>query len=262
MKKVFITILFICSVNFLKAQAPHKNKEGIVITPEKGELSIGFDAVPFLRFMGSLFNDNNSAPLASFTAYHPLTISSMYVVKENVAVRGKIRLGFGVEKTDTLVPRIGSTNPNETVSNETKVSTSSITIGGGLQKWRGKGRMKGYYGGELLLSITTEKTTYSYGNPLSSENQITRLKTSAPGNQFGFNLRALIGAEYFFAAKASISAEFGWGPMLLTRARGEVESESWNGSNAENTVTNSGKSSDFRFDNDNAAGSLNLNIYF
>ncbi len=262
MKKTVLLASLLLSTSLSFAQEPFKNRDGIVITPEKGEIALGFDAVPFLRFMGSLFNDNNETPIAGFTAYHPLTITGLYVIKENTAIRGKVRMGFGVEKTDTLVPRMGSTNPNETVSDETKLSTSNITIGGGLQKWRGKGRVRGFYGGELLFKITTDKTTYSYGNPLSSENQVTRLKSSKPGNGFGFNLRGLIGVEYFFAAKASLSAEFGWGPTLQSKGRGEVETETWNGSSAESTVTNSGKSSNFLFDNDNASGSLNLNFYF
>ncbi|MBL7923683.1 MAG: hypothetical protein JNL88_05755 [Bacteroidia bacterium] len=262
MYKAALLSVFLFFTTLSHAQEPFKNRDGLVITPEKGEMSIGFDAVPFLKFMGSLFNDDNSAPLADFTARHPLTFTSVYVYKENTAIRSKVRLGLGVEKTDTLVPRIGSTNPNETVSNETKVATSNITLGAGLQKWRGKGRVRGFYGGELLIKISTEKTTYSYGNAMSSENQATRTKSVKPGNNFGFNLRGFVGVEYFFAAKASLSAEFGWGPLLNTKSRGEVETESWNGSSAEATVTESGKSSSFQFDNDNAGGSLNLNFYF
>ena len=264
MKKLTLILSFIFITFIATAQEPFKNREGLIITPEKGEMSIGFDAVPFLRFVGNLIhseNENNS-PNSNFTAENPLTITSNFMLKDNIAIRSKIRFGMGVVKTDTLVARIGSTNPNETVSNETKVNTSNITIGGGLQKWRGKGRVRGFYGGEILFSIATEKTTLTYGNPLSSENQSTRTKSIEPGNTFGFHLKGFIGVEYFFAAKSSLSAEFGWGPQLQTRSRSKVETESWNGVNATSESQEGGKSSTFMFDNDNAGGSLNLNFYF
>jgi hypothetical protein len=184
------------------------------------------------------------------------------MLKDDLALRSRIRIGLGVNKTDTLVARVGSTNPNETVSNETKINTSNITLGSGLQKWRGKGRVRGYYGGEILFSVNTEKTTYTYGNALSSENQNTRTKSSRPGNTFGFHLKGVLGVEYYFAAKSSLSAEFGWGPQLKTQGRSKIESESWNGSGSTSQSQEGGKSSSFVFDNDNAGGSLNLNFYF
>lgn len=262
MKKHLITaaMLLTCSMAF--AQEPLKNKNGVIITPEPGEFAIGIDAVPFLKYGGSLFNDSNDSPSAEFGAGNPLTFSGLYVKKENFAYRAKVRLGVGVLKEDTLVARVGSTNPNETVANETKTSSSNITIGGGIQKWRGKSRVKGFYGGELLFNIQTEKTSYSYGNALSSENQATRTKSEKPGNSFGFQLRGFVGVEYFFAAKMSMSAEFGWGPSLISTGQGETQTESWNGSSAETKVSNTGKSSVFTFDNDNANGAINLNFYF
>ncbi|MBK9638992.1 MAG: hypothetical protein IPO63_14765 [Bacteroidetes bacterium] len=262
MKKLSLLIIFNIIAYIATAQEPFKNNEGLIITPEKGEMSMGFDAVPFLKFVGNLIHSDNDSPNSNFTAQNPLTITSNYMLKDNVAFRSKIRLGLGVVKTDTLVARIGSTNPNETVSNETKVNTSNITLGGGLQKWRGKGRVRGFYGGEILFSIGTEKTTFTYGNPMSSENQSTRTKSITPGNTFNFHLKGFIGVEYFFAAKSSLSAEFGWGPQLQTRSRSKVETESWNGVNATSETQEGGKSSSFIFDNDNAGGSLNLNFYF
>jgi hypothetical protein len=262
MKKLSLLLILNFFTCFAIAQEPFKNNEGLIITPEKGEMSIGFDAVPFLRFVGNLVDSDNDSPNSNFTAENPLTITSNYMLKDNMAFRSKIRLGLGVVKTDTLVARVGSTNPNETVSNETKVNTSNITLGGGLQKWRGKGRVRGFYGGEVLFSIATEKTTFTYGNPLSSENQSTRTKSIEPGNTFGFHLKGFIGVEYFFAAKSSLSAEFGWGPQLQTRSRSKVETESWNGVGATSESQEGGKSSTFLFDNDNAGGSLNLNFYF
>lgn len=262
MKKILVLSCVLGLSTLAQAQQPIKNKRGVTLTPEAGELALSIDAVPFLKFGGSLFNDQNVSPFAAFGINYPLTFTGLYVKKENLAYRGKVRLGFGVQKEDTLVARIGSTNINETVANERKLSTSNITIGAGIQKWRGKSRVQGYYGGEMLFSIGTEKTTYNYGNPLSSENQTTRLKSEKPGNTFGFMLRGFVGLEYFFSPKVSLSAEFGWGPSLLSRGKGEVQTETWNGSGAELKVSNTGKSSDFVMDNDNSNGAINLSVYF
>ena len=262
MKKIILLLLCFSFARVGFTQDAFKNKRGETVTPEKGEISIGFDAVTVLKFAGSLFNDQNDTLYAGFTADNPLTISGKYVHKDNMAIRMKVRLGFGTEKSDTLVARIGSTNAAEKVSNETKVNRSSIAIGAGLQKWRGKGLIRGFYGGEGILKINTEKTIYSYGNPLSNENQTPRTTSEKPGNVVGFNLRGFIGVEYFFAAKASVSAEFGWGPSFEVTLRGAEETETWNGVQAETNIVETGKSSAFYFDNDNAGGALQLNFYF
>lgn len=260
-KTTLVAVLALCSTALL-AQGPLKNKNGITLTPEPKEFGLSIDAVPFLKYAGSLFNDSNEEPSTQFGANNPFTLSGLYVARENFAYRAKVRIGISSDKQDTLVPRAGSTNPNETVANSKRITKSNITIGGGVQKWRGKARVKGYYGAELLFNILTNKTNYEYGNALSSENQTTRIKSEKPGNSFGFHLRGFVGVEYFFAAKMSVSGEFGWGPSLVSTGKGESQEESWNGSGVDVRVTNTGKSSSFNWDNDNANGAINLNFYF
>lgn len=262
-KKPVIVVLFLIVTLAVRAQEPLRNKNGILVTPEAGEFALGFDAAPFFRYTGNLLNGNNDSPTSDFMQAYPMTITGVYMKRNDFGYRGSVRLGFGTEKSDTLVKREGSTNPNETVSNETKTNTSDITIGAGIQKWRGKSRIKGIYGAEFLINIASEKTTYSFGNPLSAQSSTSsRIVSDKTGSSFGFKLRGFVGVEYFFAAKASVGAEFGWGPALQTKGRGEVKSESWTGNGVTDTVTETDKSSSFRFDNDNASGSLNLRFYF
>jgi len=196
MKKILTSVLLIISMK-LSAQEALRNKNGLIITPEKGEFSLGFDAAPFLKYAGNLLGSGNDSPGALFGANSPLTVSGKYVKNDNTAYRMMVRLGMSVFKEDTLVPRLLSTNPNEKVSNETKTVSSNIVIGAGLQKWRGKSRVRGFYGGELLLGITSEKTTFTYGNDLSHENQTQRSKLNKQGSGFSFHLRGFGGVEYF-----------------------------------------------------------------
>jgi len=261
MKQILTSALLIICMK-MNAQEVLRNKNGMVITPEKGEFSLGFDAAPFLNYTGNLLGSGNDSPAALFGANSPLTISGKYVRNENTAYRMMVRLGMSVIKEDTLVPRLLSTNPNEKVANETKTVSSNIVIGGGIQRWRGKSRVKGFYGGELLLGITSEKTTFTYGNDLSQENQTQRSKLNKQGSGFSFHLRGFGGVEYFFAPKSSLSAEFGWGPRLVSTGRGERQTESWSGSGVETQSEETGKNSSFTFDNDNASGAINLTFYF
>ena len=263
MKKIFLLSICLSFAGFSNAQESLTDKQGHPILPKAGDYSLGFDAAPFFTYFGNLFNQgSNNSPEVLFTQQHPMTISGLYLKKDNLAYRGKIRVGFGTQKSDTLVKKNGSTTLNETVANETKRNTSNIVLGFGIQKWRGYGRVRAFYGGAILFGVSTDKTTYTYGNDLSNENQDTRNTSYKPGNTIAFSLRGIIGAEYFFAPKISISAEYGWGPSVVSKGQGELVVEKWNGGGLESVTSPTGKSSKFFFDNDNNGGSINLNIYF
>src|SRR5262249_14212260 len=158
------------------------------------------------------------------------TIVGLYVKDENTAYRVRFGLNFGSTKNDFLVPQDGATDPNARVTDTKKVSTHGVTIGVGLQKSRGKGRLHGIYGAEFLVTVGGgSKTTYTYGNsfdpttgtatisdfdpanPNFSSSVSSRTKETKGGSEFGVGLFGFIGAEYFFAPKMSLSAEYGWG---------------------------------------------------
>ncbi|MFM7014693.1 MAG: hypothetical protein ACKOX3_00040 [Bacteroidota bacterium] len=262
MKKIIALSLLACTMS-VHAQSVLLSKSGKPILPEKGDFALNIDAVPFINFTGNLLNGStNSSPEFLFTQKHPMTLSGMYLKDNETAYRMKVRLGLSSFKNDTTVAKNGSTNPNELVVDESIRKTSAITLGFGIQKWRGDGRVRAYYGGEVLYGVKTDKTTYTYGNALSNENQVTRNTLYKPGNTIEFSIRGFIGIEYFFAPRMSISGEFGWGPSVQTRKAGELVREKWNGGAVEEIKTATGKSSLFAIDNDNNGGALNLNIYF
>ena len=82
MKKLNLILYFTFITLVATAQEPFKNNEGLIITPEKGEMSLGFDAVPFLKFIGNLFNPGKNTPSSNFTAENPMTITSNYMLKD------------------------------------------------------------------------------------------------------------------------------------------------------------------------------------
>ncbi len=262
MKKIVILLFLLVSGSSLNAQ-DLMTKKGLPILPEAGDWSIGFDAIPLLEFVGSIFTDSLHSPSASFKEGYPLTLTGMYVVSPTMAYRGIVRLGFANDKTTTYVPRSGSTNANETVADEIKKSSANVTIGAGLQKWKGKGRLKGFYGAEAFINFNSGKNTYTYGNALSNETPTqNRVKTEKAGTGFGLGIQGFLGVEYFFSAKMSLSAQYGWGPTLSFVGKDEVQTESWNGAGVDSNIINTGKSSQVGFDNNNGSGAINLNFYF
>ncbi|MEY3343883.1 MAG: hypothetical protein RL090_1567 [Bacteroidota bacterium] len=138
-------------------------------------------------------------------------------------------------------------------SAEVKVSGSNINLAAGLQKYRGQGRLKGFYGAEAAIGLSSGKETWDGSD--NGENYSAEVKA---GSGFSFGVRGFIGVEYFFAPKMSISGEYGWGLSLDSVGEGEV-STSYGGVSSSSKT---GKSSSFGLDTDNAGGAINLNFYF
>jgi hypothetical protein len=280
MKKLLITAALASTCIFASAQ-DMMSKKGTPILPEAGDWSIGVDATNLIQYFGNLFtkdNNNNSTLGPEINQ----TLTGLYVKDETTAFRLKLRIGFGSGSTDNIVHQTGNSSADATVTDTRKISDMNFTIGGGIQKYRGKGRLKGIYGAELLLGIGSGKTTYTYGNDFTtttiglggpesttdfntgaSSPVLARTTESKNGSSFNFGLDGFIGAEYFFAPKMSLSGEYAWGLMLTTAGEGETTTESANltGDGSDTNTSKSGKSSSFGLDVSNI-GSITLHFYF
>lgn len=262
----------------LQAQSQLVSKKGVPILPEAGEYMIGIDATPFFSYFGNMFNGNmaNSSPNFGFTATTPLSIYGKYMVDEKTAYRGIFRIGYTSYKEKAFIIEDGQTapaDPNKVVEDAAKNSQTHITLGAGLEKRRGKGRLQGIYGGQLLFSINTNKDTYTYGNDFSATNinpsrtnfgsNAGWVLTDKTGTNFGVNLQAFVGVEYFFAPKMSISGEFSYGLIFSNTGNGEIETESWDvpGNVVETTISKTAGDSFFGFDT-GVTGAINFNFYF
>ncbi|MDX1651696.1 MAG: hypothetical protein R3277_04335, partial [Brumimicrobium sp.] len=143
-----------------------------VYTPEAEDWSIGIDATPFLNYFGNFIGGNglNTAPSWNFLTTNQ-TITGKYFTAADMAYRGSLRLGFSsmseVNLVDDRVVVDDFPNAPTTVENEMKTSMSNIGLSGGLEWRKGMGRLQGYYGGELGISLSSMKTTYTYGNALT-----------------------------------------------------------------------------------------------
>lgn len=268
-KVLLIAAIFTAGVTF--AQDQMTSKKGTPILPEAGDYAIGFDAGALTNYAGNLFNGaagnniNNGLNLQNAN-----TIYGKYFVDANTAYRGMVRLGFSSATDKFLVDDVTSTaTPPAQVEDEEKMSEMNITIGGGLEMRRGKGRLQGVYGPMAMISLGTMKTEYTYGNSLSATNtahtssfgQAAGVTENKQGSTFTLNLGGFAGVEYFFAPKMSVGAEIMWTIALETTGEGERTEESWNGTAAESTTTKTAGNSEFSFDT-RPMGNLNLNFHF
>ena len=268
-----LTVAFVSAVAFANAQTM-TSKEGVSILPESGDWSISVDAAP----LGTFFRD--SGPSAFSNQYlQNMTIVGKMMTSANSAIRGKVRIGFGSTSQDAFSNTSGSTtNPPATVVDTKKSSEMNITLGAGIQKYRGKGRVQGYYGAEAYIMLGSDNTDYTYGNAISPTYQAperanfgsnivgpgTYATNDKSGSTFGFGVRGFIGAEYFFASKMSFGLEYGWGLGLGSTGEGETTVESFNATSgaASSATVKSGGSSSFGIDVDNASGSVFFSFYF
>lgn len=303
MKKSILAVAVLLGTSAAFAQ-DLTSKKGEGYLPEEGDWAIGIDATPFLQYAGNLIggNGSNIAPTWNFLTSNQ-TITGKYFVASDVAYRGSLRIGFTSGGTKVMVADRASTavvNYPELpamLENTMKTSESNIGLSGGIEYRRGKGRLQGFYGGELGISFsggTTDK--YTYGNALTlstasvdvnvdaADNfganlttdpyfNAARITESKSGSFFGIGLRGFIGAEYFVLPKLAVGGEFGWGLVFGSFGASSVttESEGINGGGNEEIAlitTEGSKSSGFGIDTDNVnsvfgpAASLRMTFHF
>jgi hypothetical protein len=292
MKKIILTAALAISTLGLFAQGSDQliSKKGEMYLPEAGDWAISFNAVPFLNYIGNFLTSSaagNTAPVANFLNGNQ-TIMGKYFVDNQTAYRAIVRIGINHTGMDNLVTdeTYTGTGVPPTVTDHWSYAQHFIGLGAGMEKRRGKTRLQGYYGAELMFFLTGSSNAYTYGNAYNSTygmggQSTTNWTTSPPtvttglsrvtendmGSTFGVNLLGFIGFEYFFMPKVSVGAEYTWGLTFSSTGQGTLTTESYTTSDM-SVTTHTGGSSSFSFDNGiNSAfgtggGSLYINFHF
>ncbi len=278
MRKLLLTAALASTFAFANAQTM-TSKNGTPILPETNDWSIGFDATPLLNYFGNMFNNTaNNTLNMSYPSNNGMTIVGKMVKDESTAYRAKAAINFG-SHTDTYGTALYNSFDSLFTPSEAKTSSMNITLGAGIQKWRGKGRLKGYYGAEAMIGFGSETdTTYTYLKSLTTTSGIGSVQVSEikGGSIFGFGVNGFIGVEYFFAPKMSLSAEYTWGIGISSVGESEVsytEVEAPSGTPVVSSKSAKGdKSSDFNVGvgntvtpniiNSGGSGSIVLSFYF
>jgi len=232
------------------SSSPLLSKKGETILPQQGDIAVGMSATPILFYFGNILNNtaNNPAPTSAFNyqaknAFLPQTFYLKYFLEDNAAVR--IRLAVNNNKTTTStyvaddVARIDPLNVDAVGIDKREVVNNNLAIGAGYEMRRGRGRLQGLYGGEVMIQMTKNVTTYEYYNDYSDVNTLPSIAAvgaaynvdgSRPlevdnGSGLIYGLSGFLGGEYYFMPNLCIGTEmslnFGW--SNTKRAKTTVE---------------------------------------
>jgi hypothetical protein len=274
-------------------QVEFKSKKGINILPEAKEWALGISANPFLVYGGNILNGNtfNNSPTFTFVTNpaNSIAIFGKYMVDAKTAYR--VRFNATVtSQVDKAVVAQNEVSPDPLFPTFTedwrRTSNQTIVLAAGYEKRRGKGRVQGVYGAELVLGYNGSSQVYEYGNKISQDfnapitnnfggNILTGTTAAASqrklDEKFGTSIyagaRGFIGVEYFIGPKISLGAEFGYSIAIRSTGRGLITSERWNPltSSVLQTSTDLNNNGYFTFlgaSLDNLNGSINILFYF
>lgn len=296
-KSLLIASVLVATASTVSAQ-DLTSKKGEPFLPEAGDWAISVDAVPFLNYFGRMFsNAGATSPSFGYANAHPWAIRGKMYTDATTAFRGGLRLGFGSQSYSNMVaaPQASTatapdfpTQPNE-VEDTYKAGYNGIVLSGGIEMRKGKTRLQGYYGGELIIGFGGTKDAYTYGNTITTgatpdpnidatnstdwstytlngvpaglpanmttdyagnDARITERKSSS----MSIGLRGFIGVEYFLFPKISVGAEYGWG-LGFSSQKWTTSYESQgvvasSGNYAVGSFTDEVKTSGFRIDSD------------
>ncbi len=255
MKKIlFVSILVFES--FTSFSQDLTSKKGEPMLPEANDWAISLNADPIFTFIGNAFHGDSAsgAPGVNWTNNNYTVVGKKFI-DEKTAYRVLVRVGLANEVTkksikDALVttPAVYPSSP-EMVEDKMSVKKTNIGIGVGKEWRRGKTRLQGFYGADVMIWMTSNSIKYKYGNSLSTgtpsisvDSATTsdfnsnlkddgygnkgRILTTKSGMTFGIGVRGFIGAEYFIFPKIAIGAEYGWGLGFQSSAKGKQTLES------------------------------------
>ncbi len=231
-----------------------RSKKGIPILPQKGDWAIGADALPYLEYLGNIFNNTsgNSLYLGDQTLY------GRYFIADDAAIRVLFGVRKGSQRTSFYVRDDAAFMADPLSLAKTtdyrvyKYSEFDLNIG--YQKFRGYGRLRGFYGANVGIGVSRYGYTYNYGNPISvansaptsvsnwgdgtSSSQSDRvLETDFDGSTYNVNIGLIAGVEYFFLPKMCIGGEITLSANHSWRTQGNSKSERLNGTIVEEYET-------------------------
>ena len=292
MKKIIgVSLALVLSASTFAQNEQIQNKNGIDMMPTAGEWGVGMNALPVINYIGNAFNGNtnnnfmNNNKFVNYWAGN--TLFGKYMLSDDNAIRAQLRIGQFNNTYENYVYSDRVANPDSLVLDTYTTRSSTYNIGVGYEFRRGKNRLRGIYGGEVMYMFQRGiSTDYTYGNAYGIGNQAAtstswfnfggvaaedaegqRIVSQKGGNFNGFGLRGFIGVEYYVLPKICIGTEFGWGLMYGKTGEMSTKMESFNlGQPAgEETIwseTVTAGSSGLTIDTDNFGGSLYMMFYF
>ncbi|MDR1153983.1 MAG: hypothetical protein LBL04_04675 [Bacteroidales bacterium] len=226
-------------------------KKGTPILPQAGDYAIGVSANPFLRYLGNFFGKQNDNGVPAF-GWGAFTVYGKYFLEDNRAIRVRLNINYGSTQDKRFVrddqlfandPLLGAL---ATVADVRQVGTQGLNLSAGYEFRRGRGRLQGFYGGEVTLGYGKVNTSYTWANPMTDVNQnptstlmwgavnppLRTLKDKG-GLTVNLGLGGFAGVEYFIAPQISLGGEVGLGLGYATTGQSEITVESFNAGTAQ-----------------------------
>lgn len=302
MKKILSLMLLAALTLPIMAQdaSEKKAKDFSDYLPAAGDMSIGFSANPFLKFVGNMFNGTagqdynydavggnpytNGVP--GFT-YPTVSISGKYMLSDNLGVRVNLGWVLNTRKEAAYVEdqHALALNPlsEQKVIDTYNYKQNGGSLSAGLEYRIGKHRVQGVFAGSLLYAFKTESEQFTYGNAITEINQKPLVSSVAPAyaahgampnartqkiSTDGTHTAGLVGAvgiEYFVAPKISIGAEVNLALLYSWTPNTYSVKEGYNTLNGkveQHTDLSEPASSDFVFGTENIGSNIHFNFYF
>jgi hypothetical protein len=261
MKNIYILLIlfFVVSAkaqDTTQAEAP-KKKSTVDILPVAGDFAIGADALPYLNFIGNMFNNSAANNLDDKINATPTSLGNQslylrYFLTDETAVRALISINSTTSIARNYVQddaaRFADPLSQANVEDKQTKNKNEYLLNAGYLMFRGYGRLRGYYGGTIGYGFGRETCTYQYGNsitvenlaPITSDFTVTPVTSAANPNrtlETDNGYEQMIGAglvggvEYYFAQKMCIGFEIGLGYDYSWRSQGDAKKEKLVGSN-------------------------------
>jgi hypothetical protein len=292
MKKIIgVSLALVLSASVFAQNEQVQNKNGVDMMPVSGEWGVGMNALPVINYIGNAFNGNtnnfnmNGNKFVNYWAGN--TLFGKYMLSDDNAVRAQLRVGQFNTTYNNYVYSDRAMSPDSLVLDSYTTRSSFYNIGAGYEFRRGKNRLRGIYGGEVMYMFQRGVSRdYTYGNVFGVGNQAPtstswfnfggvdtegglaqRLVSEKGGNFNGVGLRGFIGVEYYILPKICIGTEFGWGLMYGKTGEMTTTMEYFNfgqpaGEEVIQTQTTTAGNTNLSIDTDNFGGSLYMMFYF
>ncbi|MBR3937758.1 MAG: hypothetical protein IKJ66_07525 [Bacteroidaceae bacterium] len=173
-----ITSLLILSVLPLGVLTAQEDKDYL---PKAGDLAIGIDMQPVYSFFGNLANGDAGNGLGQFGGEDPfgitgISIMGKYMLDNTTALRVNVGINKNVTKTYSysIDDEARFLNPlsEAKVQDLNKFNSAGYSLAAGIEFRKGKNRIQGFLGGDVVFAVDKERYQFSYGNVLTDVNQI------------------------------------------------------------------------------------------
>lgn len=177
-----------------------KNKKGNEILPKKGDIALGFNAIPMMDLVinavkinqAGFFNQSNNTN--QYVTGGASQIVGKYFLSAKTAVRAKIAVNTisgsitnRVQDSKAIYDANFGTQADIDAAAQLRVedvykfNKQNWLISGGYEMRRGYRRLQGYYGGEVAFGGNGNKEYFTYANDYSDK-YVTHFTNPAGGN--------------------------------------------------------------------------------